>query len=670
MKILLTNLCCLFVLMMAAHAQTGPKIKFGKISVSDLSPTVYSLDSNASAVVLADVGSSAFEGNEKGSFKLIFKRLTRIHILNKNGYDAGEFHIPIYTDGDMEEKITNLKAVTYNLEGTKVVETKLDKEEIFKDRINKHLVIKKFTMPNLRAGSIIEVEYKMESDFIFNLQPWAFQGGYPTLWSEYTVSMPQFYYYVTLTQGYQPYFLKETKDHIDRFTFREEGASLGTDRGATSFSAGVTDFRFAMKDVPGLHEESYTSTISNHLSRIEFQLAELRQPFEPKKVMDSWETVSARLLEQEDFGLPLKLDNLWMNDYVDEAIAGKTGDLEKTRGVYAYVRDQLTSTGYNARYVEKPLRVVMKTKSGTEAEINMLLVGMLRRAGIPADPVLLSTKKHGFPYAEYPMLDRFNYIICRALVDGRYYLLDASHPHLGFGSLDDDCFNGHARVIDKDATPLELNSDANIERKLTAVFLVNGKDGHFNGKLNQTMGGFESYHFRDKILGTGTDDVLTEMKSNFGSDVTYTNYTIDSLRKYDVPVSVHYDFDMALEKNADILYVNPMFSERILENPFKSAERNYPVEMPYQQEETFILRMDVPEGYQVEELPKQTKVKLNEAGDGQFEYLISVSDGVVSLRSKLTMKRSYFNPSEYEMLRNFYALVVKKHNEQIVFKKK
>jgi hypothetical protein len=53
-----------------------------------------------------------------------------------------------------------------------------------------------------------------------------------------------------------------------------------------------------------------------------------------------------------------------------------------------------------------------------------------------------------------------------------------------------------------------------------------------------------------------------------------------------------------------------------------------------------------------------------------FEYRISESGGVVSMRSRLLLKRTFFQPDEYENLREFFNLVVKKHAEQIVFKKK
>ncbi|MBS1654544.1 MAG: hypothetical protein JSU05_06855, partial [Bacteroidetes bacterium] len=93
-------------------------------------------------------------------------------------------------------------------------------------------------------------------------------------------------------------------------------------------------------------------------------------------------------------------------------------------------------------------------------------------------------------------------------------------------------------------------------------------------------------------------------------------------------------------------------------------------EMPYTIDETFVLQMDIPKGYVVDELPKSLLLKLNEQDEGMFEYRISATETSVSLRSRIVLKRAVFLPEEYAMLREFFNYVVKKHNEQIVFKKK
>ena len=94
------------------------------------------------------------------------------------------------------------------------------------------------------------------------------------------------------------------------------------------------------------------------------------------------------------------------------------------------------------------------------------------------------------------------------------------------------------------------------------------------------------------------------------------------------------------------------------------------VEMPFATDETVNLQLEVPHGYMVDELPRSIIVKLNEQEDGLFEYRISQSGDNVSLRSRVRFKRTFFMPEEYETLREFFNLIVKKQAEQVVFKKK
>jgi hypothetical protein len=232
----------------AGIAQEKPNVKFGKVSPEDFAPKVYSIDSNANAIVIADIGSSRIVGNTKGWFSLEYKRYRRVRLLNKNGFDIASEEIPLYSNGQDEEKLSDIRAVTYNLENGKVVETKMDKDNIFKDKLDKNLVVKKFTFPNIKEGSIIEYEYTITSDYLRNLQPWEFQGNYPTLWSEYDLRLPSFFNYAFLSQGYQKFFVATRKESGENFSVTFQNGTEANDH--YSFSANVTDYRWVIKDAP------------------------------------------------------------------------------------------------------------------------------------------------------------------------------------------------------------------------------------------------------------------------------------------------------------------------------------------------------------------------------------------------------------------------------------
>lgn len=667
MRKLLLSIAIVF-LILNCQAQDKSPVKFGKISTEDFKTSIYSIDSNAAAVVIADIGTSSISGNSKGWFSIEFKHFKRIHILKKNAYDLADVQIPLYTDGSNEEDLQNLKAYTYNLENGKVLETKLDnKSGVFQDKLSKNHLVKKFTFPSIKEGSIIEYEYTVRSDFIFNLQPWEFQGAYPRLWSEYNVSIPEFLYYVFLSQGMQYGYSRTTKNRLEKFRV-VDGSGAGAAE-TYNFDAGVTDYRMVMKNIPALKEERFTSTIDNHIAKIDFQLAEYRQPLTYRNIMGSWTDVTKDLLKDEDFGLQLSRDNGWLSDELGIAMHGAKSDLDKAKNIYQYVQDNFTCTSYSRLYTDQPLKNILKAKKGSEVEINLLLVAMLRKAGLSADPLMLSTKSHGYVLSVYPIMDKFNYVVCRTTIGNKIIYLDASRPRLGFGSLDWECYNGHARVINQEATPVELSSDSLNNTKITSLMFFSSEKGEISGKMQQLPGYYESYSLRSRIKEKGTDELFKDIKKDFGADADLSNIRIDSIDKYDQPLQLNYDVALNLEKD-DIIYLNPMFGEAYKENPFKSVTRTYPVEMPYAFDEIYVLRIDVPPGYEVDDLPKSTKVLFDEEGKSFFEYIIGNSGGVISFRSRIKLTRSYYLPEEYEILREFFNLVVSKQSEQIVFKKK
>ena len=657
----------LVLLLINSRAQDKSPVKFGKISAEDFKTSVYSVDSNAAAVVIADIGNSTITGNSKGWFSIEFKHFKRIHILKKSSYELADVAIELYTNGRSEEELQGLKAYTYNLENGKIVETKLEKSGVFQDKLSKNHLTKKFTFPAIKEGSIIEYEYTIHSDFIFNLQPWQFQGSYPRLWSEYNVSIPEFLYYVFLSQGNQYNSSKTTKDKHEKFRVIDGGGAGASE--TYEFEADVTDYRMVMKNVPALKEESFTSTLDNHIAKIDFQLAAYRQPLVPRDYMGNWTDVTKDLLKDEDFGLQLSRDNGWMSDELKIAMNGASSDVDKAKNIYQYLQNNFTCTNYNRLYTGQPLKNILKEKKGSEVEINLLLVAMLRKAGLPADPLMLSTKSHGYALSVYPIMDKFNYVVCRTAIGGKTFYLDASRPRLGFGRLTWECYNGHARVINPEATSLEFSSDSLNEKKTTSLMLFSNEKGEISGRMQQVPGYYESYSLRSRIKEKGVEELYKDIKKDFGNDVDISNPSIDSLEKYDQPLQLNYDVKLNLEKD-DIIYLNPMFGEGYKENPFKSAIRTYPVEMPYAFDETYLLSADVPTGYEVDELPKSIKVNFDEEGKSFFEYIISQSGGVISFRSRIKLTRSYFLPDEYEILREFFNLVVSKQSEQIVLKKK
>ena len=667
--------CILFALsallpLHSLQAQDKSNYKFGKITPSDFNQTAAKFDSGANAVVLADIGSTTFEGNNKGYLNLVFTRFMRVKIMNKNGFDVGNQRIFLYHDSEGDaEKISSLKGSTFNLENGIVTETKLDEKSIFSEKYDKNNDLRKFSMPALKEGSIYDLVYTIKSPFQYELRPWSFQGEYPCLWSEYEVIIPPSHHYVMNLQGDQNFDVNTAKAVFSNYSIRQENGTGPTD--LYNISGSSIDQRWVKKNVPALHEEPYTTTLDNYNSRVVFQLNYIQWNAETEKheFMTTWETRSKRLLEEDEFGIALNYENSWMSDELKEITAEAKSEKEKAYNIFCYIRDNFRATSQYGLYAHNSLKTVFKNKQGNVAEINLLLTAMLRKSGINADPVILSTRDNGIASATYPLISQYNYVICIAYIDKEEIKLDASRPFNGFGQLSTICYNGWGHIINEsNPLPLSLFADSVKESNITSVLIINDEKGKTSGTYKSTLGKSESFNVRREISETSEKTYEKKIQTESNPEVVIENFGMDSLHKYDFPLTVHYDFDMKNSGTTEVIYFDPMFGEGYKTNPFKALERHYPVEIPYQIDDVYLLTMDIPAGYQIDEMPKSARVAYNDK-EGLFEYLIQKGEGNLQMRVHLKLNKAFFPVEEYSTLRDFFAYVVKKESEQIVFKK-
>jgi hypothetical protein len=660
---------CVFLVQTCAMAQDKTPVKFGKVIPEDFNVMAPDYDTSAAAVILADVGDSHFEGDPKGGVDLFFTRSCRIKILKRSGFDAATLVIPLYSSGSKSERITGLRAATYTLEDGKVVETKVDDKSIFIDKLSNQVTQRRFAFPALKEGAIVEYKYTVESPFHFNLQSWWFQGAYPCLWSEYTVEIPDFFQYVTLAHGFVPFSISTTVSRPVNFHLTDPGG-VGRDE-QFDYQTNIVTHRWVIRNVPSLKAEPFTTSVENYLSRLEFQYARF---VHPDGIIDdemgNWGSISEALLKADDFGADLDRNNGWLDDEMKTIMNGASSPLEKAKKIYAFVRDNFSCNSHSRLYMDEPLKTIYKNRHGSEAELNLLLTAMLRHEQIACDPVILSTRDNGFPNEIYPLLSRFNYVISMAHIDSTFYTLDASEPWLGFSRLPLRCYNGYARVLNKEnPSAIELDANGMKESKMTMVFITKDEKGGLSGRLTTTPGFNEACDLRAEIKSSGTGELLKHIKTAYSEGILVDSLEIDSLTKPEEPLQMAYNLEIKPDRATDIIYFNPMLGEAYKENPFKSADRKYPVEMPFAMDEIYTLTMDIPEGYVVDELPKSAKVLFNE-DQGTFEYLIAKGDDNIQFKSRIRLNQANFKPEDYTALRDFFGYIVKKQSEQIVFKKK
>jgi Transglutaminase-like superfamily/Domain of Unknown Function with PDB structure (DUF3857) len=643
--------CPFFMFFLAAQSN----LKYGDITAKQFKVNSYNVDTSAGAVYLFDVGSCYYDGNHVNNLRLIYTRHTRIHLLNKKSFNLATVEIPLYQDGTYREEIENFKATTYNLQNGKIETTDIDRNAVFKDNSG-NITIRKFTFPAVQEGSIIEFSYRIITPSFQSLRSWFFQGNYPKLWSEYKVSIPDFYDFAILKQGYHPFTTDSLNMTFDNYIFSDGLLQTAT-----------TNYTWAAEKIPALKEEAFTTTLANHVCKVEFQLSAIKFPNTTvKTVLRDWYETGELLANDEDFGAPLKHANNWLDADVSSITKDAATDIEKAKKIFDYVKTKFVCTGKNAVMLSQSLKQTYQSGKGQVADINILLAAMLKNAGIKVFSILLSTRTHGKAYDAYPIMSKYNYVVTGATIDGKTCLLDASDPVLGFNVLPGECYNGYARIIDKQPSVIDLSADGLSEVKQTTVFITGDKE-EINASVSATFGAIESQAIRSKLKVIKENDYFKELGTRNPTEMKFSNPEIEFLNEPDMPLKINYDLILS-PGDEKILYINPVLSKVFSDNPFKQSERLYPIEMPYCMDDIYILNMEIPKGYAIEEMPKSSRVVLN-GNEGLFEYIIGQSNGSIQLRSRITLKKANFDAVDYKSLKDFFALIIKKQNEQIVLRK-
>lgn len=257
-------------------------------------------------------------------------------------------------------------------------------------------------------------------------------------------------------------------------------------------------------------------------------------------------------------------------------------------------------------------------------------------------------------------------MITRVRVGDRYYLLDASRPAIGFGQLPEPCYNARARAIDSSHDVVQLVPDSVTEHRMTRVFLANDSAGGYGGSYNRMLGVFESMEMRARLKREKPADFFENLRKSMPDYRQMGQSGFDSLDNPDAPLAWHYD--MTYHFTQKTLYFNPILHERMNNNPLADPDRNYPVEMPYHVDNSYILTMDIPKGYTIDQLPKSARYTLEDSSV-DYEYLISADAEHINFHMRLQLKNAIYPVSEYGALRDFFALIVQKEKEPIIFKK-
>jgi hypothetical protein len=358
-----------------------------------------------------------------------------------------------------------------------------------------------------------------------------------------------------------------------------------------------------------------------------------------------------------------------LSDLSDSIKANCNTNLEKTQAAYDAIKRVKWDDSERVASSTNALSSVYKKGVGNSADINMLLYLLLKRLDINVLPVVMSTRDNGTLSLSSPTLYKLNYTIVAVFIDEKTYLMDASEKYAPFGILPERCLNNMGRIVNSASGDwVDLRTDKT-DKEVHSFQLELTPDLKFKGSYIAQKSDYAALKFRSELSQFASHEkYVTEMEEhNPGLMVTDYKYEkLDSIyypsvEKYTVEIS-----NKAQQVN-DLILISPLLIEQVTANPFKTDNRQFPVDFGYGQDKMVSVKIKIPDGYTVSELPKPMKLALPN-GAGNAQVITQVSNNEVNVLYRLQIKKVVFSPNEYSYLQELYNQVIKKHSESVILK--
>ncbi|CAM1359475.1 conserved exported hypothetical protein [Tenacibaculum litopenaei] len=642
MKRKMLGACLSLIVGMVAYGQRSLSSKLNQVTKKELALQVYPADSTARAVVLYEHGN--YYVDEKRKFKKTTDYYHKVKILTKEGADKATVSIQLYGD----EKVHGIKGSTYNLtQAGQVRKTVLVKDKIYEKQLTSKWREVTFTMPNIKVGSVIEYRYSITSPYS-KIDDWYFQSDIPKVKSKFTAAILGNWKYKIRSVGYLPLTTNEVK--VRKNCVYMPGLGMGD----------CVVLKYGIANIPAFEEEKHMLSAENFKSKVAFVLSSFTHADgRVDKYAKTWKHADSRL--RRDF-----LDNQvskkgFFKRNMPSSILEVENPLTRAEEVYGYIKEHYTWNGKYWPSQKVRIKRAFAEKTGNVFDINLSLFNALKAADIETYLVLSSTRNRAVPTKLHPIINEFNYLLVKVVVDGQVYYLDATEKQLPFGLVQFKAINGDGRVLDFDKGSFweEITMKKVATESIRAKLDIDAS-GEVTGVLTRTTKGYKALNKRKELSRVSEEAYLDEFESRYPA-IEVDSFKVDNLKEIAKPLKENFKVRISSERNNAAMAINPFLISQRTINPFKLKRRDYPVDFGYARKHFYRLELTAPEGYVFENIPQNMAIKLPNKG-GSMVVNVAVQGRVLRLFCKWSIERSAYSSTEYFALKAFFNKLIKKQD--------
>ncbi len=617
---------------------------FGAVSSEERNLKECSFDKSADAIVLLDFAQSTHDEEHA----LITTRRIKIKILKEGGVDAGN-RIITYQHANGYEEISEIEGFVHTTDGNGVPFTvPLDKKAIYRNKVNEFFSEVKIALPNIKVGTIFEYSYISRKKHWGNVSDWYFQRQLPTLYSKYDLN-------ILPGAAFQYKIFKSPLLPIDVQSPRGEGK-----------------ISFAMANIPGLREEPYMDAPSYYIQRVEFQIAEYMTSYGSRqKTMTTWEGLSRELLIDASFGRAIE-KNLGKDIDILKEVSSYTSELQKMKAIHNFVRRNFTWNRIRSFYAIDGIKRVWDRKGGTNGEINLTLINLLKDAGLNVNPLLVCDRDFGKVSADYPFLGQFSEVVAHVSIGSKTYILNGIDPLTPSEMIPFDLLNTNAFLLTKkNPTMITIKDDQRFLKSNLNASCELGTDGVIKGTVFASNFDYSRLSRASYYKKEGKNKFTEGYLMREGTDLAVDSLLVGNLEIDSLPLEQRYNFTVSTTANGDYRMVNLDLFFPFDKNPFLADIRFTNIDFGSPMNHVVTQQIKIPPDLKLESLPKALTLVMPD-NSIKLSRTSSYDDktNTILIRQGLEIKRPVFTADEYPSVKEFFKKMTDLLNEPLILKSK
>lgn len=631
-------------------AAKGKEYKYGKVSVEELTQNTCPIDSTADAMILYHDTKTYMTA--RTDLLLITEYKTRIKVLTEEGKDEANISIRIYNNrgSGKSDRLSGLSASVYNLENGQVVTTKMDKSYVSEERVSDYYTVTKVALPNVKVGSVIEYKYTLTSDRYYLLPTWYAQRPEPVLQCHCDVTIPEYFgFSQNMVGGCNIQF----EEDYDTSNFLGQQISSKV-------------YKYDAVNLPGVKREKLVYATNYYVGSVRYELSSLTIPGQVyKNFSTSWDDVRKQVLSDSHFSSYLHLSNPFKEEMSDIIASGEKV-IVKAQKIYGLLKEKV-KWDESYTFLGSQPKTAVKEGKGSNAQLNFLLMSMLRDADIRCTPLMIKFRDKGpLPLTHATSEELNTFVVAFCDENRELFFLDGSADFGGINVLPTNLLGegvllepaqvsgqmGTYRLSDLGGASQVITSQATIDP---------------SGKLSVTRRtqflGMMAQEYRKALHNAAGDttSIIQDFEQKNGAEV-------HALRFNDRKVIETMVYTVGCDVVGDEIYVNAMCVPEEHTNHFTAETRQLPVMFPFLQSEKVTSQIMIPAGYEVASLPEQTVIQTS---DGSLAAILDCKqqgEGILT-SYQFEISATVLPVNVYAEVQDFWKKLIDMNSQMIVFKK-